>query len=194
MLGRRGAAVGHRERVEAVREMADETLSELRQALDDAVLTRTGRSIGDLASQRVLDDIMPYITALQPAQPADEPRAIVRAFALAMERKLAANDATKGGWKKAHWFTLYRCMVMEKAELLNALEALDSVLAKLAAFDDRFEGGELLSRIDADEDELLRQLDTAKRDVLQEAADVSNYAMMIADVCGALPPTDERGR
>ena len=125
---------------------------------------------------------------------ANEPRAIVRAFALAMERKLAANDATKGGWKKAHWFTLYRCMVMEKAELLNALEALDSVLAKLAAFDDRFEGGELLSRIDADEDELLRQLDTAKRDVLQEAADVSNYAMMIADVCGALPATDERGR
>lgn len=127
-------------------------------------------------------------------QAADEPRAIIRHFAAAMERKLAANDATKGGWKKAHWFTLYRCMVMEKAELLNALEALDSVLAKLAAFDDRFEGGELLSRIDADEDELLRQLDTAKRDVLQEAADVSNYAMMIADVCGALPPTDERGR
>ena len=62
---------------------------------------------------------------------ADEPRALVRAFALlGMERKLAANDATKGGWKKAHWFTLYRCMVMEKAELLNALEALDSVLAK----------------------------------------------------------------
>ena len=128
-------------------------------------------------------------------QAADEPRAIVRAFALlGMERKLAANDGVKGGWKKAHWFNLYRCMVMEKAELLNALEALDSVLAKLAAFDDRFEGGELLSRIDADEDELLRQLDTAKRDVLQEAADVSNYAMMIADVCGALPPTDERGR
>lgn len=125
---------------------------------------------------------------------ADEPRAIVRAFARAMERKLAANDGLKGGWKKAHWFTLYRCMVMEKAELLNALEALDSVLAKIGAFNDRFEGGELLSRIDADEDELLRQLDTAKRDVLQEAADVSNYAMMIADVCGALPPTDERGR
>ena len=111
-----------------------------------------------------------------------------------VKRQLAANDGVKGGWKKAHWFNLYRCMVMEKAELLNALEALDSVLAKLAAFDDRFEGGELLSRIDADEDELLRQLDTAKRDVLQEAADVSNYAMMIADVCGALPATYERGR
>ena len=27
-----------------------------------------------------------------------------------------------------------------------------------------------------------------------KAADVSNYAMMIADVCGALPATDERGR
>ena len=76
-----------------------------------------------------------------------------------VKRQLAANDGVKGGWKKAHWFNLYRCMVMEKAELLNALEALDSVLAKLAAFDDRFEGGELLSRIDADEDELLRQLD-----------------------------------
>jgi hypothetical protein len=40
-----------------------EPLSELRQALDDAVLTHTGRSIGDLASQRVLDDIMPLLAS-----------------------------------------------------------------------------------------------------------------------------------
>ena len=34
----------------------------------------------------------------------------------------------------------------------------------------------------------------SEQDVLLEAADVANYAMMIADVVGALPPTDERGR
>lgn len=45
--------------------MADnERLTALRQALDDAVLTHTGRSIGDLASERVLADIMPEIMAL----------------------------------------------------------------------------------------------------------------------------------
>lgn len=45
--------------------MADERLAALRQALDDAVLTRTGRSIGDLASGKVLADIMPEIEALR---------------------------------------------------------------------------------------------------------------------------------
>lgn len=45
--------------------MADnELMAALRQALDDAVLTHTGRSIGDLASERVLADIMPEIEAL----------------------------------------------------------------------------------------------------------------------------------
>lgn len=49
--------------------MADNAqLAVLRQALDDAVLTHTGRSIGDLASDRVLIDILPEIEALDRAQ------------------------------------------------------------------------------------------------------------------------------
>ena len=41
-----------------------ERLAALRQSLDDAVLAQTGRSIGDLASERVLTAIMPEIEAL----------------------------------------------------------------------------------------------------------------------------------
>lgn len=145
--------------------MIDAT-NELRQALDDAVLTHTGRSIGGLASQRVLDDIMPCIAALLPAQ-ASEPRASIQHFArLGMERKLAANDGVKCGWRDEDWVVLYERLQVEVAELLRAL---------LAWRHDRDDAG-------------------ARDTVLSEAADVSNYAMMIADVCGALPPTDERGR
>lgn len=39
------------------------TKEELRRALDDSVLTHTGRSIGDLASQRVVEDVWPLIEA-----------------------------------------------------------------------------------------------------------------------------------
>lgn len=41
--------------------MEDEMFAALREALDDSVLTHTGRSIGDVASQRVMDDLMPII-------------------------------------------------------------------------------------------------------------------------------------
>lgn len=43
------------------------TSERLRQALDDSVLTHTGRSIGDLASQRVIDDLWPLIEAREAA-------------------------------------------------------------------------------------------------------------------------------
>ena len=38
--------------------MADETMGELRQALDDAMLMHTGRSIGDLVSAQVAKDVV----------------------------------------------------------------------------------------------------------------------------------------
>ena len=38
-------------------------LERLRQALDDAMLTHTGRSIGDLASQRVAEEIKQIVDA-----------------------------------------------------------------------------------------------------------------------------------
>jgi hypothetical protein len=37
--------------------------NELRQSLDDSVLTHTGHSIGDVASERVLDDVLPLFRA-----------------------------------------------------------------------------------------------------------------------------------
>lgn len=43
------------------------TSEQLRQAIDDSVLTHTGRSIGDVASQRVIEDIWPLIEAREAA-------------------------------------------------------------------------------------------------------------------------------
>ena len=40
---------------------------ELRAALDASMLTHTGRSIGDVASQRVIDDLWPLIEAREAA-------------------------------------------------------------------------------------------------------------------------------
>ena len=153
--------------------MADEKMGELRQALDDAVLTHTGRSIGDLASQHVLDDIMPYIAALQPTQPAqpDEPRAIIQHFALAMERKLAANEH-KPGWKQDSPFDLLRRLREEVVELVDAVNDLTHVHMGQSP----------------------RTVQETTAAILLEAVDVANFALFVADVCGALPPTDERGR
>lgn len=80
----------------------------------------------------------------------------VQRFAAAMERELRANDH-KGGWRN------------------------DAP-------------GRLLRRLWQEADELARALDAHKTDpsaetsarVASEAADVGNFAMMIADVCGGL--------
>ena len=127
-------------------------------------------------------------------QQANEPRAIVQHFAAAMERKLAANDGVKGGWKHDNWTSLYAGLGIEKDELLDALTKRQKVLMALDGMMVEWENGQLLSRIDVAEDELLRMLDEANKAVLLEAADCANYLVMICDVCGALPATDERGR
>ena len=101
---------------------------------------------------------------------ADEPRALVRAFALlGMERKLAANDATKGDWRDYDWMLHYRALLTELGELLEAIQTLEDA--------GRWGNEESAER----------------ENVLAEAADCANYLMMICDVVGALPPTDERG-
>ena len=108
-------------------------------------------------------------------QAADEPRAIIRHFAAAMERKLAANDDVKGGWRgERHHHRV--------PTLLNALdEEMRELAAALAWYRQATETTQPTKA-------------EALQDVLAEAADVANYAMLIADVVGALPPTDERGR
>ena len=81
----------------------------------------------------------------------------VRAFADLMEAKLKANDH-KSGWKSEMVWPLIERLREETDELHIEVDA-----------------GE---RADSD--------DWRKR-VGNEAADVANFAMMIADVCGALP-------
>lgn len=102
----------------------------------------------------------------QPAQ-ANEPRAIIQAFAAAMERKLAANDGVKGGWRDGTGW--------------NPQSGLRQRLQE--------EVGELLESLDD-----FTWRDGSEEAVLLEAADVALYAMMLADIVGALPPTDDRGR
>lgn len=108
----------------------------------------------------------------QPAQ-ANEPRAIIRHFGRAMERKLAANDDRKGTWRQSGTFHLLGAMHMEVNEFVDELNAFVNL------------------EDDGAPDDILAKARQALRD---EAADVANYLAMVLDVCGALPPTDDRGR
>lgn len=103
----------------------------------------------------------------------DEPRAIIRHFAQAMERKLAEYDQVKSGWRDAGTFFLLGEMHQEVNEFVDELNMLVN-----------------LEDDGAPEDIMTK----AREALLREAADVSNYLAMICDVMGALPPTDERGR
>lgn len=97
----------------------------------------------------------------------DDVRPEVAAFALLMERKLRENDH-KGGWQSESTAYLSRRCGNELKELREALAALHR---------DRMRGWP--------------PIDASKRAKLiatigREAADVANFAMMLADVSGAL--------
>lgn len=89
----------------------------------------------------------------------------VRAFALHMERKLRDNDH-KGGWKECDAKALFRRLLEEAEELAHAI---DPVAQRCHSGEDR--GGAY-----ADWPAVIGA----------EAADVANFAMMIADVSGSL--------
>jgi NTP pyrophosphatase (non-canonical NTP hydrolase) len=89
----------------------------------------------------------------------------VVAFADAMERELRANDH-KGGWRDDHHDDL---MSRLSDELLELQQALDLSRGKSAAYYPNNPNGPTWQSV-----------------VLSEAADVANFAMMIADVCEAL--------
>lgn len=91
-------------------------------------------------------------------------RPIIQAFAEAMEKKLAENDGVKPDWSGE-----------APGWLLDALR--EEVRELAAEFDSWVCWG--------------AQWPDA---VLQEACDVALYAMMLADVVGALPKTTDRGR
>lgn len=87
----------------------------------------------------------------------------VRAFADLMEAQLRANDH-KPGWKDDTDLDLFERLGQESAELLAALRRN----AKRLMWGDSWVMEDTVPRVGA------------------EAADVANFAMMIADVCGAL--------
>jgi NTP pyrophosphatase (non-canonical NTP hydrolase) len=95
----------------------------------------------------------------------------VEAFADRMEAKLREND-WKGGWKGCTDLDLFERLGEESAELLSALHRH----AKRLSWGEGW----------------VMETDTEER-IGREAADVANFAMMIADVCGALQtaPTPE---
>lgn len=88
-------------------------------------------------------------------------RSEVLAFALLMERELRANDH-KSGWKDDTPRSL-------AARVLEEADELAQVVAERVGLSDQFRG-----------------INTEQ--VSEEAADVANMAMMVADVCGALSP------
>lgn len=89
----------------------------------------------------------------------------VVAFANIMEAKLQENDH-KGGWKTDDAEDLFVRLGEECVELSEAIG---------------------LWRIQDDWRSAALHLLACRKNVAREAADVANFAMMIADVCGALP-------
>jgi hypothetical protein len=85
----------------------------------------------------------------------------VLAFAHAMETELRANDH-KGGWRDSSTHWLLERMNQERRELTAAVDHTYGTLPHTSA------------------------REKAQAAVLSEAADTANFAMMIADVCGAL--------
>lgn len=119
--------------------------------------------------------------AWQPAVSGPRWRPEVIAFADAMERKLKANDH-KQGWKQGAPHYLIGRIGIEVGELIQSLE----VEAK--ADGDFYAAATMVPLIMAP----LRRwgphlkLNGDPANILDEAADVANFAMMVADVFGAL--------
>lgn len=106
------------------------------------------------------------------------PRALVMHFAAEMERQLNEQDPSALYWKHPHdraEHAEYAIRPMSQAG--RAIQVLSAIVAEVAT---KAAVG-------------MWNRDDAAR-VLAASADVANLVMMIADICGALPPTDMQGR
>lgn len=119
-----------------------------------------------------------------------ELRPQVATFARGMERKLRANDH-KGGWENESAQYLLSRLCEEVSELLELYD-VDSTEPDKVGPREAFAIAVSYTRYAAD---ALRRLKgtlpgrvRAKAGVESEAADVANFAMMIADVCGTIAP------
>lgn len=90
------------------------------------------------------------------------PRQPVQDFALDMERMLQKNDH-KGGWQGEELENLMDKLTEEKRELIAAIKKFNDYYYSLKPLDQNFE--------------------ELKRRVIDEAADLGNVAMFIADIC-----------
>lgn len=103
----------------------------------------------------------------------------VQAFAEAMEKKLRENDH-KGGWKDVCGCTtgyLTRRLRTELRELVTEIGKTNRAYTKYGQGRYGLERDQLAAR---------KKLDGQRAKLLGEAADVANFAMMIADVMDAL--------
>lgn len=97
-----------------------------------------------------------------------QPREIVQSFARCMERRLEQHDGDGPGWRSPSWNR-----EQTRGELYTRLK-------------DHVE--QLTVAVLADPERVA--------EVAEVTADIGNYAMMIADLCGALTPEplDDQGR
>lgn len=128
-----------------------------------AALSPPSTDAASTLAQKMWGVTLVPIAPVSPSPEMGEWRPEVRAFADLMEAQLRANDH-KPGWKDDTDLDLFERLGEESAELLAALHRN----AKRLMWGDDW----------VMEDTVLR--------VGREAADVANFALMIADVCGAL--------
>ena len=150
-------------------------------------------ALSDAAKQSNREEVAHILPIIRQAAQADEPRAIVRAFALAMERKLAANDGGKGNWHDDGEWNHLLYAEAEMDELKQAMADYRNALATMfqaAIFPDENAAEKQRAAVET----AMQRVNDLKQAVLDEAADVANYLMFACDVIGALPKTDERGR
>jgi hypothetical protein len=96
----------------------------------------------------------------------------VRAFALLMERELRANDH-KGGWRACAREWLAKRARQETKELKRAVREAVVIEDATRGLSD----GPMIA---------------ARNRIAEEAADVANFAMMVADKFGCLDPGEEK--
>jgi NTP pyrophosphatase (non-canonical NTP hydrolase) len=138
--------------------LSDQTLADLAADIEE-----NGPQVVHLWSYESIAAMLRELLVLRSLRDGEEGRRVrpeVLAFAQAMEVELRENDG-KGGWEDCGTEWLLHRMTEERRELTEAVKRRHAALGA-----------------------------TSKREtaaaVLSEAADVANFAMMIADVCGAL--------
>jgi len=118
-------------------------------------------------------------------------RPTVQAFAESMERKLRENNY-KGGWRsEAHVYLLYR-LCEEVAELVATIKTPPNEYGYSGRDEFMLAGHHL--KIAASILQRCTAHTEGSEETVPEAADVANFAMMLADICRRATPSVEQAR